>query len=336
MSFLNVGMVMLISDVVSSSATPIRDNSSSFPRTPTASPISPSFRRRLEFSPDTEESSKRRKFSLSRSQGTPEVTDVASSILPSPSIPQANEEDFCIRRRARNTPWVPSQRLGELVPKLHMDASNQKYLMWQSRRYDLTPISTDNIERQHQVWLGKTAESPVEVVMKTYNHITQSTKRQSIMKGDRIGYAIWQDFLKDYPCPGIRFPQIHSLQEEGVLVMEYIKVDQPAFWKEWENKSTLDGLSSDALAILTIARDVIALMWQHKIDLGDFRAENTIWKEGKLYPIDWQYIPESEKGDLVRNLKSYFKDWAKGNQAVFEFLSELVPDLLKASTISCG
>ena len=216
--------------------------------------------------------------------------------------------------------------------------TGQKFLQWQNKRYALTPISTNDIERQHQVWLGKTAESGAldEVVMKTYHHIVQSTKRESLMNGDRIGYKIWQEFLEDHSCPEVQLPKIYSEAKEGILVMEYVKVDQEklAFWKEWEKGSSLENLSSDAVKILTLARDVLELMWKNKIDLGDFRAENTIWKEGRLHIIDWQYIPESEKGDFVRNLHHYIKDWAKGNQAVYDFLSKPVPELMNANKTS--
>lgn len=314
----------------------------SMPQSPPLSPISPSISRRLEFLPSDQEGSTLESKRLKILRGSSEAIHLASKTFTSdasdsPVSHPETEAAFVLHKRSPSALKVRTPKVGELLPKLQMDTPDgKKYIMWQTKRYDLTSISASDVERQHQVWLGKAAESAEEVVIKTYNHITQMTKRQSIMKGDRIGYSIWQQFLHKHPCPCIQLPLIHSSLEDGVLVMDYIKVnpDKLAFWKEWEKRSTLDGLSQDAMQILTVARDLISLMWIDQVDLGDFRAENTIWKDGKLHIIDWQYIPESEKGDIVRNLRHYLKDWAKGNQAVYDFLAQPVPDLLQASTIS--
>lgn len=335
---------MSIFNILAQPSTPPRNFPSS-PLTSKTSPVSPSHRRRFEFldSDDLPKAAKPKKSAKLLYEDDSKVTKAAKPILEpqifaaassSMSSPPVAFEEFVLPP-VRSLP--PRRRLGESLPKIDMDfTSGQKYLTWQKRRYDLTSVSTKSMERQHQVWLGKTPDEPNEVVIKTYSHIININKRESLMKGDRLGFDIWRQFLKDHPCPEIQLPQIFSKLEDAVLVMEYIRVEPEklAFWNEWENKNSLEGLSQDAMKILEIARDVIALMWKHKIDLGDFRAENAIWKEGKLYPIDWQYIPPSEKGDLVRHLKHYIKDWAKGNEAVFAFLAQPVPDLLSASSDS--
>ncbi len=222
--------------------------------------------------------------------------------------------------RVARVPTLP--KFTEEVVVTEDDYTIKKSLHFKDKNYQITPFIQG--ARDHQVWMAESDGQ--KFILKTYHHLVDKSRQKSVIDADTKGYLKIEQFLNEQHIDSVRLATFYSNPSiDGILLMEYVE-GQNAFGELWPVGQQP---SDEALQVLTCAKNLIKQMWEHKVDLGDFRPDNVIWKQNQLVIID--YTLETDSKDLVGHLQHYLEEWAKGNVAVREFLYKGLEDLCDAT-----